>query len=219
MYCSSDGKESACNVRDPRSIPGSRRFPGWRERLPTPVFLPGKSHGQRSLAGYSPWGRKGSDTTERLTLFFTFYGSWLAPYIVRSKRCWQLKEWTCHASTPRLIYDLLGCYPVKRLEWGQNGEDQSVSSVAQSCPTLGDPRNRSSRPPCPSPTPGVHSDSRPSSQWCHPAISSSVVPYSSCPQSLPASESFPMSQLLYNGPKNLELPDVNASQNLAEENR
>ena len=52
------------------------------------------------------------------------------------------------------------------------------------------------RPPCPSPTPGVHSDSRPSSQWCHPAISSSVIPFSSCPQSLPASESFPMSQLL-----------------------
>jgi len=51
------------------------------------------------------------------------------------------------------------------------------------------------RPPCPSPTPGVHSDSCPSSWWCHPAISSSVVPFSSCPQSLPASESFPMSQL------------------------
>ena len=51
------------------------------------------------------------------------------------------------------------------------------------------------RPPCPSPTPGIHSDSYPSSQWCHPAISSSVVPFSSCPQSLPASESFPMSQL------------------------
>ena len=51
------------------------------------------------------------------------------------------------------------------------------------------------RPPCPSPTPGVHSDSCPSSQWCNPAISSSVVPFSSCPQSLPALESFPMSQL------------------------
>ena len=46
------------------------------------------------------------------------------------------------------------------------------------------------RPPCPSPTPGVHSDSRPLSQWCHPAISSSVIPFSSCPQSLLASESF-----------------------------
>ena len=51
------------------------------------------------------------------------------------------------------------------------------------------------RPPCPSPSPGVHSDSRPSSPWCHPAISSSVVPFSSCPQSFPASEFFPMSQL------------------------
>ena len=51
------------------------------------------------------------------------------------------------------------------------------------------------RIPYPSPTPGVHSDSHPSSQWCHPAISSSVIPFFSCPQSLPASESFPMSQL------------------------
>ena len=51
------------------------------------------------------------------------------------------------------------------------------------------------RPPCLSPSPGIHSDSRPSSQWCHPAISSSVIPFSSCPQSLSASESFPMSQL------------------------
>ena len=54
---------------------------------------------------------------------------------------------------------------------------------------------RHARPPCPSPAPGVHSDSRPSSQWCHPAISSSVDAFSSCPQSCPASGSFPMSQL------------------------
>ena len=51
------------------------------------------------------------------------------------------------------------------------------------------------RPSCPSPTPGVHSDSCPFSWWYHPAMSSSVVPFSSCPQSFPASESFPMSQL------------------------
>ena len=51
------------------------------------------------------------------------------------------------------------------------------------------------RPPCPSPTPGDHSDSCPLSRWYHPAISSSVIPFSSCPQSLPASGSFPMSQL------------------------
>ena len=70
------------------------------------------------------------------------------------------------------------------------------SSVAQSCPTLGDPMNHSTaRPPCPSPTPRIHSNSCPLSQWCHPAISSSVIPFSSCPQSFPASESFPRSQL------------------------
>ena len=50
------------------------------------------------------------------------------------------------------------------------------------------------RPPCPWPTPGVYPNSCPSSRWCHPAISSSVIPFSSCPQSLPASRSFPMSQ-------------------------
>ena len=59
------------------------------------------------------------------------------------------------------------------------------------------------RPPCPSPTPGVHSNSRPLSRWCHPAISSSVVPFSSCPQSLPASESFPMSQFFAWGGQSL----------------
>ena len=60
------------------------------------------------------------------------------------------------------------------------------------------------RPPRPSPTPRVHSDSRPSSRWCHPAISSFVVPFSSCPQFLPASESFPMSQLFTWGGQVLE---------------
>ena len=54
-------------------------------------------------------------------------------------------------------------------------------------------------PPCPSPNPGVNLNSCPSSRWCHPAISSSVVPFSSCPQSLPASGSFPMSQLFASG--------------------
>ena len=57
------------------------------------------------------------------------------------------------------------------------------------------------RPPCPPPTPRVHSNSYPLSQWCHPAISSSVIPFSSCPQSLPASGSFPMSQLFMRWPK------------------
>ena len=55
------------------------------------------------------------------------------------------------------------------------------------------------RPPCPSPTPGVHPNSCPLSRWCHSAISSSVIPFSSCPQSLPASGPFPMSQLFTSG--------------------
>ena len=55
------------------------------------------------------------------------------------------------------------------------------------------------RPPCLSPTPEVYSNPCPSSRWCHPAISSSVIPFSSCPQSLPASGSFPMSQLFASG--------------------
>ena len=61
------------------------------------------------------------------------------------------------------------------------------------------------RPPCPSPTHGVHSNSRPSSQWCHPAISSSVNPFSSCPQSFPASGSFPMSQLFTSGGQSIRV--------------
>ena len=70
------------------------------------------------------------------------------------------------------------------------------SSVTQSCPTLCDPMNHSMPGlPVHHQTPGVPSNSRPSSQWCHPAISSSVIPFLSCPQSLPASESFLMSQL------------------------
>ena len=72
-------------------------------------------------------------------------------------------------------------------------------SVQFSCSVVSDSlqphESQQARPPCPSPTPRVYSNSCPSSRWCHPAISSSVVPFSICPQSLPASGSFPMSQL------------------------
>ena len=74
-----------------------------------------------------------------------------------------------------------------------------ISSVQFSCSVVSDSlqphESQHTRPACPSPMPGVHSNSCPSSWWCHPAISSSVVPFSSCLQSLSASESFPMSQL------------------------
>ena len=61
------------------------------------------------------------------------------------------------------------------------------------------------RPPCPSPTPGVHSVSRPSSRWCHPAVSSSVVPFSSHLQSFPASGSFQMSQFFTSGGQSIRV--------------
>ena len=81
--------------------------------------------------------------------------------------------------------------------WASSGPQ--FSSIQFSCSGVSDSLQphelQHARPPCPSPTPGVHSDSSPLSRWCHPAISSSVVPFSSCPQSLPASQSFPMSQL------------------------
>ena len=74
-----------------------------------------------------------------------------------------------------------------------------VSWVQFSCSVVSDslwPHElQHSRPPSPSTTPGIYPNSCSSSRWCHPAISSSVVPFSSCPQSLPASESCPMSQL------------------------
>ena len=78
-------------------------------------------------------------------------------------------------------------------ELGQVGSVQFSRSVMSN--SLWPHASQHTRPPCPSPAPRVYSNSCPSSRWCHPAISSSVVPFSSCPQSLPASGSFPTSQL------------------------
>ena len=91
--------------------------------------------------------------------------------------------------------------------WRWNGWNGNVRTVFSSVQfshsvvsnSLRPHESQHARPPCPSPAPGVHSDSRPSSPWCHPAISSSVVPFSSCPQSLPVLGSFPMSQLFAGG--------------------
>ena len=82
----------------------------------------------------------------------------------------------------------------------------TISSVQFSRSVVSDSlrphESQHARTPCPSPTPGVHSDSHPLSQWCHPAISFSVIPFSSCPQCLPASEYFPMSQHFATGGQN-----------------
>ena len=83
--------------------------------------------------------------------------------------------------------------------------EYQFSSVTQSCPTLCDPMEcmQHARPPCPLPTPRVYSNSCSSSRWCHPTISSSVIPFSSCLQSFPASGSFQMSQLFVSGGQNI----------------
>ena len=127
---------SAGDTRDPGSIPGPGR-PLEEEMAPTPGFLPGESHGQRSLAGYGPQSCKELDTTEA----------------------------TEHAR----IHDSV---------------QFSRSVVSDS---LGPREPQHTRPPCPSPAPGVYPNSRPLSRRCHPTISSSVVPFSSRPQSFPTS--------------------------------
>ena len=91
---------------------------------------------------------------------------------------------------PRLAVSLSGFFSFRFCRFSSAQFSRSVMSDS-----LWPHESEHARPPYPSPTPGVHSDSCPSSQWCHPAISSSVVTFSSCPQPLPASESFPMSQL------------------------
>ena len=96
------------------------------------------------------------------------------------------------------VFSFGNCASLSLEETGPEYHSHWPSSVQLShsvmCDSLPPHESQHARPPCPLPTPRVHSDSRPSSQWCHPAISSSVVPFSSCPPSLPASKSFPMSQ-------------------------
>ena len=89
----------------------------------------------------------------------------------------------------------------QRTRWKTYISDQISRSIVSD--SLWPHESQHARPPCPKTTPGVQWDSRPSSQWCHPTISSSVVPFSTCPQSLPASEFFPMSQLFAWGAQSL----------------
>ena len=77
---SSDGKESTCNAEDPSSIPGSGRSPGEGNGNPTPVFLPGELHRQRTLSGYSPRGHSQSDTTEQLSASITIFWYFLMTF-------------------------------------------------------------------------------------------------------------------------------------------
>ena len=105
------------------------------------------------------------------------------------------KRWQSSGATEMSIQTWQECKLVHHYGklFGQIRSDQISCSVMSD--TLWPHESQHARPSCPSPTPKVHSDSCPSSQWCHLAISSSVVPFSFCPQSFPAPESFPMSQL------------------------
>ena len=151
MHMENDICTNARDVRDSGLIPGLGRSPGeGRAWQPTPLLLPGESHGQRSVAGYIYRVAKSGTWLKRLSMY-------------------------PHAH-------------IQPLKWIQFS--RSVVSDY-----LRPHESQHARPPCPSPTPRVHSNSCPSSRWRHPAISSSVVPFFSCPQSLPASGSFPMSQL------------------------
>ena len=114
----------------------------------------------------------------------------------QNKLVWNLQRCQCYdrqEKHPNQIYEVIRHTSTQYTHTQCIGSDQISRSVMSD--SLRPHESQHARPPCPSPTPGVHSDSRPSSWWCHPVISSSVIPFSSCPQSLPASESFPMSQL------------------------
>ena len=110
-------------------------------------------------------------------------------------RNWSV-SWIGEEGLPLGAHTLLPCI---------NEVCNQFSSVQFSCPVLSDSLRphepQHARPRCPSPTPGVHPNPCPSHQWCHPTISSSVVPFSSCPQSFPASGSFQMSSLHIRWPK------------------
>ena len=155
---------------------------------PTPVLLSGESHGQRSVVGCSPWGREELDMTERLHFHFSL--SCIGEGNGNPLQCSCLENprdggawWSAVSGVAQSRTRL------KRLS-------SSHSVVSDSVWPHG---LQQARLPCPSPSPRACSYSCPLSQWCHPTISSSGVPFSSCLQSFPASGSFPMSLLFTSG--------------------
>ena len=169
-------------------------------RHPTPVFLPGESQGRGSLVGCSPWGREESDTTERL--LFDFSLSCIGERHGNPLQCSCLENPRDGGAWWPAVYGVAQSWTqLKRLSSSsktlQKHSVQFSRSVMSDSLWPHEPQH--ARPPCPSPTPKVHSNPRPLSRWCHPTISSFVVPFSSCPQSFPASGSFPKSQFFASG--------------------
>ena len=117
---------------------------------------------------------------ERVTIPFSRGSSWPG-------------DWTLFSCIAGRFFTVWAAREAQNIHSVQFSSVQFSSSVVSN--SLRPHESQHARPPCPSPTPRVYSNSCPLSQWCHPAISSCVVPFSSCPQSFPASGSFPMSQL------------------------
>ena len=171
-------------------------FMHWRRKWqPTPVFVPGESQGRGILVA-AVYGV--TQTRTRLKRCSSRSSSSSSTDLREDQNSQNEGHFACFSES-LVLPDAFYCsYNLKKNKGFSNGtwwtySVQFSSSVVSD--SLQPHESQHARPPCPSPTPRVHSDSCPSSQWRHPAISSSVVPFSSCPQSLPASESLPMSQL------------------------
>ena len=153
-------------------------------QFPAPV--PGKSHGQRSLVDYSPWGCKDLDMTECThTHTHTHTHATTKSFTVRSDYTWifykrGLRTQLCNSPISNSYSEVTAGIWMFDPPLPPLVLSTTLSSVQFSHSVVSDSlrphESQHARPPCPSPTPGVHSDSSPSSQWCHPAISSSVVP-------------------------------------------
>ena len=127
-----------------------------------------------------------------------------APFVANSSIAWLplLPLWSGFLRATEMLSPGLGVLNI------QFSSVQFSRSVVSNSLRLHEPQH--ARPPCPSPLPGVHPNPCPSSQWCHPAVSSSVVPFSSCPLSFPASESFPTTQLFASGGQSIAVSASNS---------
>ena len=152
-------------MRETRFYPWVGKISWRRKWQPTPVFLSGKSHGLRILVGYSPWRRK---TTERLHFHFL-------PQHIGGV---QSSSWSCQLTTKG---DSQVQVLFSRSVMSDSLQPHGLHAARQASLSITSPR--------------ACSNSCPSSRWCHPTVSSSVIPFSSCLQSFPAWGSFPVSRL------------------------
>ena len=157
--------------------------------------MPGRLNAYPAHSSYTAIGQKGADGD------LLFFPSWCAAKLLQSCQtlCATIDCSPPGSSVYGILYARIPEWVARLSSRGTSPLNDQFSSVQFSRSVMSDsfrPHElQHARPPCPSPTPSAYSNSRPSSWWCYPAISSSVVPSSSCPQSLPASGSFPVSQL------------------------